>query len=275
MESALWEEQHFGDARGLRRFWRKLGAGGALENVRNGDRQAARLCDLVLVPTQDDRNRLAALMGDAREAARIRIVPNIAPAWALEGLSAARGCRETVRRLLFVGHLRYAPNVDAIDMLLHRIWPRVRSQFPDLRLVIAGRNPKRRIRRWIEAQEGVELIADPPSLGEVYDACDAVVVPLRLGGGSRLKVLEALAVGLPVIATAKAVEGLDLVEGRHWLRAETPEDCVAALRKLGRDQPLRERLIGEGRALIGERFTERALEQTLTPIISGLFEDPR
>ncbi|MDA4846016.1 glycosyltransferase family 4 protein [Hoeflea poritis] len=272
VESALWEENVFARMGVLRRLWKARRVVGARESVRLADREAVRLSDAVLVPTGEDRQRLTDLVGDEKQAGKIRVVPNIAPSWALRRLAAAPVANERggIRRLLFVGHLRYTPNVEAVDALVHRIWPQLRGEFLDMRLVIAGRNPARRVRRWAGSRTDIELHADPSSLDGIYDGCDVAIMPLRQGGGSRLKVLEAFAVGMPVIATAKAVEGLGLTPDRHWLRAETAQDYVAAIRRLIRDPGLGARLVGEGRALVAERYTDKALADTLAPIIRDL-----
>ena len=271
VESALWESTVFAKMGGWRRLW-KPRTGDALESARRADREAVRLCDVVLVPTHEDRQRLADLLRDEKEADKIKVVPNVAPAWSLRRLAAAppADVRDEIRRLLFVGHLRYAPNVEAVGDLVHRIWPKLHAEFPHMQLIVAGRNPARRVRRWTGSRKGIELRADPPSLDEIYAGCDVAIIPLRQGGGSRVKVLEALAAGIPVIATAKAVEGLGLADGRHWLRAETAEDCLTAVRHLVQDRALRERLVREGRALVAERYTQKALADTLAPIIADL-----
>ncbi len=274
VESVLWEETVYRQLSGWRRFWKGRRMKGALRGARRADREAVRLCDRVLVPTRQDRARLSELLEDEGQASKIRVVPNIAPGWSLEQLEAAKApeIRKDVRRLIFVGHLRYGPNVDAVDFLLHRVWPRLRSEFPQLQLIIAGRSPARRIRRWTSSLENVVLEVDPVSLREIYAGSDAVIVPLRHGGGSRLKILEALAVGAPVIATDKAIEGLDLVEGRHWLKAETPKDYVKAVRRLEQEAGIRETLVRESRAFVAEDYTLEALRKTLAPVFSELLE---
>ncbi|MCP4317253.1 MAG: glycosyltransferase [Hyphomicrobiales bacterium] len=253
---------------------RKLGFERKLTRARNADARALQLFSHVMVPTHIDCRRLGDLVGDKTADDKIRVVSNIAPNWALDHLTGGpeplNGWGGSLKRLLFVGHLRYRPNVDAVDDLLHRIWPRLQMEFANLHLCIAGRDPKSRVKRWVKSAENVKLIGDPESLEEIYATCDAVIIPLRAGGGSRLKVLEALAVGKPVIASAKAVEGLELFDGKHWLRAETPADYVSAIRRLNDNPDLAGELAANGQALVKMRHCADALEASLRSVFSEI-----
>ena len=271
-ESALFEEVLAMEAPKLARRIKSLGNGRKLHSARNADARALNLFARVLVPTQNDQLRLEKLAETPAARDKIRIVANIAPKWTLEHLSLSGGVvqegRRPVRRLLFVGLLRYPPNVDAVRGLLRQVWPCLTSEFSGMHLSIAGRQPKSRIRRWVKSADNVDLIADPASMKDIYASVDAVVVPLKAGGGSRLKVLEAMAVGKPVIASAKAVEGLEMVDGRHWLRAETPADYVAAIRRLDNEPDLASELAENGRGLVSIRYNEQSLESALKTLIA-------
>lgn len=113
------------------------------------------------------------------------------------------------------------------------------------------------------AAHGHRLSADPPDLRPAYAQAAAAVMPLREGGGTRLKALEALVAGCPVVATAKAVEGLGLVPDRHYLAAERPGDFVAALLRLDADAGLAHALAVEGRRLIETRYAEAPRREAL------------
>ncbi|MEX3007448.1 glycosyltransferase family 4 protein [Hoeflea sp. TYP-13] len=272
VESALQEELVLGTASASIRKLRALLFGGGLSRAREADARAVQLFNRVLVPTRSDYRRLSNLVGPDLAKAKIRVVENIAPEWALDHLAdGGQGAPENgrpVNRLLFAGHLRYRPNVDAVGDLLSGIWPRILSEFPEMHLRIAGRSPKSRIRRWTASGRNVELVADPQFMADIYSACDAVIIPLRSGGGSRLKVLEALAVGKPVIATAKAVEGLDLDEGKHWLRAEAPDDYVRAVALLNESRQCVADLVQNGREIVRRRYGNDAMEASLKSVLS-------
>ena len=273
-ESALLEEILYAGTPNLARRLNALRFDGKLNRARDADARAIKLFARVMVPTHSDRERMEILAGSPAARDKIRVVANIPPKWTLDDLKTSSGTQRLqhrpVRRLLFVGHLRYRPNVDAVRGLLRHVWPRLSREFAGMQLCIAGRDPKSRVRRWARSADNVQLIADPVSMKDIYASCDALVAPLRAGGGSRLKVLEALAAGKPVIASAKAVEGLDLVDGRHWLRAETPAEYAAAIRRLDKDPDLVAGLTENGRGLVAIRYNEPALTSVLKSLIAEL-----
>jgi polysaccharide biosynthesis protein PslH len=133
--------------------------------------------------------------------------------------------------LLFLGALDYFPNIEAAIFLLDEVFPAIRQAIPEATLTVAGREPHPYLSRWSGAP-GVHLIANPieatPFLHERI-----LVVPLQVGGGSRLKILEAFAVGSPVVSTTKGAEGLDILPDVHYLAADTdPGSYVNRLREL-------------------------------------------
>lgn len=153
---------------------------------------------------------------------------HIANALWLEGLplrpQAATGPHPT---LLFVGHLAYPPNRDAAVRLVRDILPRVRSEIPDLRCVIAGRRPTAEVRGL--SGRGVEIIADRADLSPLWNSAAVFVCPLRWGGGSRIKLIEAAARGVPIVTTRVGAEGLEFRAGVDLLAADTDAGLATAL----------------------------------------------
>ncbi|MDX2158557.1 MAG: glycosyltransferase family 4 protein [Hyphomicrobiaceae bacterium] len=131
--------------------------------------------------------------------------------------------------ILFVGALDWRPNQDAVDVLLSEILPATRRLVPDAQLVVVGRRPPPALVRRIAATDGAELASDVPDVRPYLASAGVVSVPLRIGGGSRLKILEALAAGVPVVSTTIGAEGLDLASGTHLLIAD---DVAAQAREL-------------------------------------------
>ena len=140
------------------------------------------------------------------------------------------------QRILFVGNYEYAPNVDAVSWLLDDIAPRLWALAPQARLVIAGYAlPRQWAERWPDTR--IEWAGFVPDLPALQSQCAAFVAPLRHGGGSKLKVLEALAAGLPLVSTAQGVSGLGVVDQRDYLAGETADEQARALaRVLGEPQ---------------------------------------
>lgn len=133
------------------------------------------------------------------------------------------------RGILYLGSLDWRPNVDAVELLLREIFPRVRHQLPKARLVLVGRKPPESLVRRVKQMANVELHADVPDVKPFLAASGVMAVPLRVGGGSRLKILEALAAGLPVVSTTIGAEGLHLVAGVDYTLADSSEAMAAAL----------------------------------------------
>jgi glycosyltransferase involved in cell wall biosynthesis len=132
-------------------------------------------------------------------------------------------------RLLFLGSLDWRPNLDAIDRLLSGIFPRVLSAVPQAELWLVGRAPPESLKRRVQAMPGVELRADVADVRPYLAECSVLTVPLRIGGGSRLKILEALATGTPVVASTIGAEGLNLTPGEHYYEANEDEGHAQAL----------------------------------------------
>lgn len=191
------------------------------EACRSAERLAASVATEIWVCSEEDRERLAAIIGGSP----IRVVPNPIPAWAENALP---GPRAGTNEVLFVGHLAYPPNVAAVQVLVRDVMPRLRALVPDATLHVCGRRPRRRLARMVKSH-GHRLSPDADDLLPLYRSAAVAAVPLHAGGGSRLKILEAMAAGCPVVATAKAVEGLDLNPGVHYRAAESAEQFASEL----------------------------------------------
>jgi glycosyltransferase involved in cell wall biosynthesis len=133
------------------------------------------------------------------------------------------------RRLLFLGSLDWRPNLDGVGQLLNVVFPAVRALEPQARLCLVGRNPPAWLIHRAQEEQGVELHASVPDVRPYLASCGLMVVPLRIGGGSRLKILEALACGTPVVSTRIGAEGLCLEGGQHLTVVEGVENLAPAL----------------------------------------------
>ncbi|MFO0877266.1 MAG: glycosyltransferase family 4 protein [Gemmataceae bacterium] len=158
------------------------------------------------------------------------------------------------RAILYLGALDWRPNLDALELLLDAIFPSVRALVPEARLLVVGRSPPERLRRRIAAQDGVELHANVPDVRPFLARSAVMAVPLRIGGGSRLKVLESLAAGLPVVSTRVGAEGLALRPGQDFTQVNTPEEMTRELvRVLNHPEQARQQAI-HGRETVAGRY---------------------
>jgi polysaccharide biosynthesis protein PslH len=176
-------------------------------------------------------------------AARVVVVPNGVDTTAIVHETPAEGAE-----LAYVGHYGYRPNTLAARELVEEILPRV----PGASVRVVGRDPGPEVERLAAPAVTVTgEVADP--IAELRHA-RALVVPLRSGGGTRLKVLEALAAGTPVVSTSFGVAGLEVRDGEDVLIGETPEDLARLAARVVADDALAASLSGRGRRLVEERY---------------------
>lgn len=165
-------------------------------------------------------------------------------------------------QILFLGALDWRPNLDAIDQLLDRIFPEVLRHEPEARLVIVGRQPPPGLSQRVARLANVELHANVPDVRPYLARASVMAVPLRIGGGSRLKILEALACALPVVSTRIGAEGLQLTAGQEFIAAEVEE--MAAALVLALRNPARTRAMAElGRRLVLDQYDWKVLADRL------------
>ena len=220
--------------------WRKLG---------NYERRVCRHADRVVVCSQADRLALERLVPELP----VSVIPN--------GVDIDYYQPEDVEipnRLVFTGKMDFRPNVDAVLWLYDEVIPRLRELVPGIHLCVAGKNPHPRLsplRRDLE----VTLTGQVPDIRPYISQAALYVVPLRIGGGTRLKVLEAMAMGKAVLSTSLGCEGLDVTPGRDIILADTPEDFALKAAALLNDPPTRKVMGRRARKLVEERYDWRTI----------------
>lgn len=170
--------------------------------------------------------------------------------------------------MLFTGMLNYYPNVDAVHYLHGEILPRLARLRPGIRLVVAGRAPDAGVAA-LDGRDGVRVVSDPTDMAAVAAQASVAVVPLRLGAGSRIKILEALAWGLPVVTTTLGAEGLHVVDGEHVLIRDDSAAFAEAVAMVLQDNDLWLRLRRNGRRLVEERY---GWDRVLRPLNQAVIE---
>lgn len=157
--------------------------------------------------------------------------------------------------VVFTGSMDWEANVDGIRFYIDEVWPRVLARVPDAQLRVVGKNPPQAL-----VQRNVAGVTFTGFVDDVRDHArdaQAFVIPLRVGGGTRIKAFEAMAMGLPVVSTTIGIEGLDVEHGRHFLRADGAEALADATLKLLADGLLRLKLSRAARELVESRFGHR------------------
>lgn len=158
-------------------------------------------------------------------------------------------------RILFVGSLTYPPNRDAAELLIDDVAPLLRQRRSTRwEITIAGRCPPQYLLDKCSRTPGINLVGDPADLTRLYRESHIVVVPLRAGGGSKIKTLEAFLYGRPVISTAEGVRGLTVAPNLHYVPAETAAEFAQACAKLAADPAFASRIAAAGQKVVLERY---------------------
>jgi polysaccharide biosynthesis protein PslH len=243
-------------ARAGRSLAHRLYAGVNWRKLRREELGTYRDADGVYLCSAEDERRLLDVIPGARTA----IIPNAADVEYYQ--PRPTDPPPDGRTVVFFGLLSYAPNVDAVIYFVQKIWPRVAEAHPEARFKIIGGRPPRSLQ--LLAGPRIELTGFVPDLRPHLAAAAAVVVPLRLGGGTRLKIVEAMAMGKAIVSTPLGAEGIEAIPGRDLLVEEQPEAFVDAVNRLLGDPGLAARIGQSGRSLAVERYSwsgaARALE---------------
>lgn len=242
IESELLERYAAGAANVARRLYARRAA----QLLKKAESEILQAADAHIVCSERERQRLALRAPDAR----IQVVGNGVDVNFHGEATSPRA--SAGRDLVFVGSMDYHANIDAAEYFASQIFPRLQAGQPELRFLIVGARPAMRVQA-LAKLPGVIVTGTVDDVRPFYREALAVVVPLRVGGGTRLKILEAMAVGVPVISTSLGAEGLDAASGVHFLEAENAAQFQAAIGRLTDSAEWR-RLAAAGLELVRSRY---------------------
>jgi glycosyltransferase involved in cell wall biosynthesis len=208
--------------------------------------------DLVLAVSEEDATKLRGRRADPR------VVPNgVDPA----AIPFQEPAAAATRTLLFMGPLDYRPNADAVRWLVSAVLPAVRRRLPDARLRLVGRGSER-----IQA-EGVDAVGYVPDAAAELRQADALVVPMRMGSGTRFKVLEAMASGVPVISTPLGLAGIAAEPGKHALVGSSTAELAEATVQVLEDRALARSVARAARTLVEQRYAWKRITPTYLSLL--------
>ena len=228
------------------RSWRRRLLEIEWRKMRREEQWACEHTALTVAVSRDDRDRLAA---DAPTATVVDVPTGVDVEYFNPSATP-----QVPGRLVFSGSMDWYPNEDAILHFVAETLPLVRRERPDVTLTVVGRRPSRKLRTAVE-QAGVIVTGTVDDVRPYLAEAELYVVPLRVGGGTRLKIFEALAAGKAVLSTRIGAEGLDVEDGRHLALADGPEAFSRAVISLLADPGRRRALAEAGRDMVQARFS--------------------
>ncbi|MBB3047834.1 glycosyltransferase involved in cell wall biosynthesis [Litorivivens lipolytica] len=243
VEYMIWQRLEKVQSRVLTRVllaleWRKM---------RRYELRCCRRAGMTLAVSKDDQALLSegAPQGD---------IVSIATGVDVDYFQPDRTVVELPAEIVFTGSMDWHPNEDAMLYFIDAIWPRILREVPEAATTMVGRNPSRKLRDAADAV-GIRLTGTVVDVRPYIAKAAVYVVPLRVGGGTRLKIYEALAMGKAVVSTTIGAEGLPLVDGNHIAIADDPETFAATTVNLIRNQAARESLALNGRELVVQQYS--------------------
>ena len=246
-----------GRIRMVRRPFKKLYYRLIAERMRRYERRALKDFELGLVCSEADRS----IYREIAPGKRVAVIPNTVDTDAFRPEVAG----EATRKIIFIGTLWYEPNVDAARWLADDIFPLIRLDFPDMELSLVGDAPPQEITN-LALRPGVSVTGSVEDIRPYLRRALIFMAPVRTGSGTRQKILDAMAMGLPVISTSVGCEGLEVVEGKNICLAETPQEFREKVRNLVQDQEFQAHIARGGRKLVEEKYSRRAAIEKLAAL---------
>jgi glycosyltransferase involved in cell wall biosynthesis len=228
-------------------------------------------CDAHTVPSERERQKLLARCPSAN----ICVIPNGVDAEYfsrshISSLTTNAAGVPQEQHILFVGSMDYHANIDAVSWFARSIWREISRKRPHLKFVIVGRNPPLAVREL--ASDRVIVTGTVEDVRPFYASAAAAIVPLRVGSGTRLKILEAMAAGVPVISTNLGAEGLEATHNVHLLLADSGRDMISAIDQILDSVQASARLVIAARDLVVRRYDWAVLAERLYHVHSTLME---
>ncbi len=231
----------------LRKWYRKHEA----KQMKKVEKRIFAECDGVVAITPED----AAIIRQMGYSGALEVIP--AGADTTE-FTRNPDIQRLPKTLCYIGGMDWLPNVEAMRYFVREVMPLVRETMPKMALHIAGKRMTDEVRNFAN-ERGVFVHPDVPSASVFLQAHEILVVPLLSGGGMRLKIVEAMALGIPIISTRIGAEGVNVRDGENILFAETPQEFLVAIQTLSNDDALRERLGANARKTALEQYTWEAV----------------
>ncbi len=247
-ENALWRAISWWE-------WRKMEA---------AETKYLRLADRVLTVSETDRDTFTPFLPGKT----ITVIPTGVDIEYFQPMSL----QESPESLVFTGSMDWLPNEDGILYFVDEVLPLLKLRYPEVSLNVVGRNPSRKLQALADKEQALRLTGWVDDIRPHLARGAICIVPLRIGGGTRLKIFEAMAMGKATVSTSVGAEGLPVQNGTNILLADTPTDFADAISRLFDDIPLRQRLGEAARTLVNENYSWRKIAESFSNSLAEVKE---
>jgi polysaccharide biosynthesis protein PslH len=235
--------------------WRRMEA---------AERRYLKLADQVLAVSETDRDAFAHFV----DSGKVTVIPTGVDVDYFQPTST----QETPDSLVFIGSMDWLPNEDAMFYFVEAIFPLIKRQCPNVFLEVVGRSPSSKLQALAEQEKSMRLTGWVEDIRPFVARGSVCIVPLRVGGGTRLKIFEAMAMSKAVVSTSVGAEGLPVRSGDNILLADTPNDFADAVISLLRNREERKRLGASARTLVEEKYSWRKVSESFLRTLQEVAE---
>jgi polysaccharide biosynthesis protein PslH len=175
------------------------------------------------------------------------------------------------QRITALGVMFWPPNAEGVLWFAQEIWPRIRAQQPQLTFTVVGKNPPDYLAQ-LHGTNGIEVLGFVPEVESILAETAVFVVPLRAGGGMRVKILDTWCWGLPIVSTSIGAEGIDIRDGENILIADTPDTFSAAVLRVANEADLNQQLRHNGRRWVEEKYDWKTVYRAWDDVYAGMLK---
>lgn len=235
-----------------------------INKIKRWERHYWRLSDKLVVMSEEDKRFIGRQINNEQ---KIEVVANgVDSAWFDK---KSRHLPKTPT-MLSVGTFKWLPNVEAVNFLVKKVWPHVKNQLKNAKLLIVGNAPTTNVINYGKKDSSIEVLGRIPDIRTAFKRSHVLVAPVFSGKGTRYKILEAMASGTPVVASKIAVEGLNVKHGEHVLTSNSAETMAELIIELLNDEKLWQKLSVNGRKYVRENFDWQGISEKLDMIYKQL-----
>jgi glycosyltransferase involved in cell wall biosynthesis len=223
--------------------------------LRRFERKASRIVDHHATVSERDRETLLRISPGSK----VTVVPNgVDPEYFKKTIDAVES-----NRLIYVGGMTWFPNYDAMLYFIDHIWPLIKKEVPDAKLTHIGRQTSNEFARKAESDPALRFLGFVDDIRPEMSRSAVYIVPLRIGGGTRLKILDAMSMGKAIVSTSIGCEGIDVTDGHDILIADTPAEFAAKTVELMRNPHLRDTLSKNARETVIKKYAWNVIASEL------------